>query len=115
MTTNLNTMKLDKINSETAFNYKYLLRRMLPYIKPLTFRILTAFFLAIPLGLLDGITAFMLKPYIDVVVNGENITYFNDTLTRDFLSIIIPPGIIFFAGVQGMLRYLNVYLADWIS
>ncbi len=115
MTTNLNTMKLDKINSETAFNYKYLLRRMLPYIKPLTFRILTAFFLAIPLGLLDGITAFMLKPYIDVVVNGENISYFNYTLTRDFLSIIIPPGIIFFAGVQGMLKYLNVYLADWIS
>ena len=88
---------------------------MYPYIKPLMFRIVLTFVLAIPLGLLDGVTAFVLKPYIDVVVNGDTLTYFNYTLTRDILSVIIPPGIVIFAGIQGVLRYLNTYLSDWIS
>ena len=108
-------MKLNEIQTENAFNYKYLLDRMYPYIKPLMFRIVITFALAIPLGLLDGVTAFVLKPYIDVVVNGDTLTYFNYTLTRDILSVIIPPGIVIFAGIQGVLRYLNTYLSDWIS
>lgn len=108
-------MKLSEIQTENAFNYKYLLDRMYPYIKPLMFRIVITFALAIPLGLLDGVTAFVLKPYIDVVVNGDTLTYFNYTLTRDILSVIIPPGIVIFAGIQGVLRYLNTYLSDWIS
>ncbi len=108
-------MKLNEIQTENAFNYKYLLDRMYPYIKPLMFRIVLTFVLAIPLGLLDGVTAFVLKPYIDVVVNGDTLTYFNYTLTRDILSVIIPPGIVIFAGIQGVLRYLNTYLSDWIS
>ncbi len=108
-------MRLDKINSDNAFNYAYLLKRIYPYIKPLTFRIAVAFLLAIPLGLLDGATAFVLKPYIDVVVNGNTLTVGGYNLTRDFLAMIIPPGIIIFAGIQGVLRYLNTYLSDWIS
>ncbi len=108
-------MKLDDIQTNNAFDYGYLIKRIYPYIKPLTFRIIVAFMLAIPLGLLDGITAFVLKPYIDVVVNGNTLVYFNFELTRDLLSKIIPPGIIVFAGIQGTLRYLNTYLADWIS
>ncbi len=108
-------MKLDKISTKTAFDYGYLLKRIFPYIKPLLFRIFLTFFLAVPLGLLDGATAFVLKPYIDVVVNGNTITVFDLTLTRDILAKIIPPGIVVFAGVQGVLRYLNTYLSDWIS
>ena len=108
-------MKLNEIKTTNAFDYKYLLDRMYPYIKPLMFRIVITFALAIPLGLLDGVTAFVLKPYIDVVVNGDTLTYFNYTLTRDILSVIIPPGIVIFAGIQGVLRYLNTYLSDWIS
>ncbi len=108
-------MKLDEIKTETAFNYKYLLKRIFPYIKPVMFRILIAFLLAIPLGLLDGITAFALKPYIDVVVNGNSYTLGAYVLTRDFLAMWIPPAIVMFAGIQGILRYLNTYLADWIS
>lgn len=108
-------MKLNEIQTTNAFNYKYLLNRMFPYIKPLMFRIILTFILAVPLGLLDGATAFVLKPYIDVVVNGDTLTYFGYTLTRDILSVIIPPGIVAFAGAQGILRYLNTYLSDWIS
>ncbi len=108
-------MKLDEIKTKSAFDYSYLLKRMFPYIKPVLFRILIAFFLAIPLGLLDGVTAFALKPYIDVVVNGNTLTYGTITLTRDILSVWIPPSIVVFAGAQGVLRYLNTYLSDWIS
>ncbi len=108
-------MKLDDIQTQKAFDYKYLLNRIFPYIKPLMFRILIAFFLAIPLGLLDGATAFVLKPYIDVVVNGQTLVLFGCTLTRDFLATIIPPGVVLFAAFQGTLRYLNTYLTDWIS
>lgn len=108
-------MKLDDIKTNSAFNYSYLLKRMYPYIRPVLFRIIIAFFLAIPLGLLDGVTAFALKPYIDVVVNGDILTYGNLILTRDILACWIPPGIVVFAGVQGVLRYLNTYLSDWIS
>ena len=108
-------MKLDKITTNSAFDYGYLLKRMWPYIKPVFFRIIIAFVLAIPLGLLDGVTAFALKPYIDVVVNGDTLSYGNINLTRDILAFWIPPGIVIFAGIQGVLRYLNTYLSDWIS
>ena len=108
-------MKLSNIKTDNAFNYGDLMKKMFPYIKPVLFRIVVTFFLAIPLGLLDGVTAFALKPYIDVVVNGNTLTYFNYTLTRDVLSVIIPPGIVLFAAFQGILKYLNTYFTDWIS
>ncbi|MBQ2983552.1 MAG: ATP-binding cassette domain-containing protein [Candidatus Gastranaerophilales bacterium] len=108
-------MKLEQITTANAFNYRYLLKRIFPYIKPVLFRIVIAFLLTIPLGLLDGVTAFVLKPYIDVVINGDTLTYGNVVLTRDILGFWIPPGIVIFAGVQGLLRYSNTYLTDWIS
>ncbi len=108
-------MKLDEIKTARAFDYKYLLKRIFPYIKPVLFRIMIAFLLTIPLGLLDGVTAFALKPYIDVVINGDTLTYGNVVLTRDVLGFWIPPGIVIFACVQGLLRYSNTYLTDWIS
>jgi len=108
-------MKLNQIKTDNAFDYGYLLKRIFPYIKPVLFRIIVAFALAIPLGLLDGVTAFVLKPYIDVVVNGQTLDLWGYTLTRDFLAAIIPPGVVIFAGIQGVLRYLNTYLSSWIS
>ena len=108
-------MKLEQITTANAFNYRYLLKRIFPYIKPVLFRIVIAFLLTIPLGLLDGVTALVLKPYIDVVINGDTLTYGNVVLTRDILGFWIPPGIVIFAGVQGLLRYSNTYLTDWIS
>ena len=108
-------MKLALSNANTAFNYKYLLSRLFPYIKPFLFRIFIAFAVAVPLGLLDGATAFALKPYIDVVVNGNPMIVKGFELTRDLLAALIPFLIVLFAGVQGVLRYLNAYLSDWIS
>lgn len=108
-------MDLSKISTETAFNYGYLTKKIFPYIKPLIPRIIIAFLVAMPLGLLDGVTAFALKPYIDVVIDGKTMVVAGFTLTRDLLAAVIPLGIVLFAGVQGLLKYLNGYLADWIS
>ena len=108
-------MKLSTIKTDKAFNYGYLLNRMWPYIKPVLPRIIIGFSLAIPLGLLDGATAFVLKPYIDVVINGNTYAYKNFMLTRDILATIIPWAIMLFAIIQGLLKYANSYLTDWIS
>ncbi len=108
-------MKLELSSAKTAFDYKFLMTRLFPYLKPHLFRIFVTFFLAVPLGLLDGATAFALKPYIDVVVNGNTIVCKGFELTRDILVNFIPFLIVAFATVQGFLRYLNSYLTDWLS
>ena len=108
-------MKLDTISIDRAFDYGYLLKRIWPYIKPVMFRIIIGFMLAIPLGLLDGATAFALKPYIDVVINGETYAWKGFVLTRDLLAAIIPWAIMLFAVIQGLLKYINSNLTDWIS
>ncbi len=108
-------MDLSQISTSTAFNYGYLTKKIFPYIKPLIPRIIIAFLVAMPLGLLDGVTAFALKPYIDVVIDGKTMVVAGFTLTRDLLAAVIPAGIVIFAGIQGLLKYLNGYLADWIS
>ena len=108
-------MKLAATNTDRAFDYGYLLGRIWPYIKPVMFRIVIGIALAIPLGLLDGAVAFALKPYIDIVINGNTFVYKGLTLTRDLLAALIPWIVILLAIVQGVLKYLNSYLTDWIS
>lgn len=108
-------MNLTKTSAQQAFNYSYLTKRLFPYIRPILFRVILGAIIAIPLGLLDGITAFALKPYIDVVVNGNTMAIRGFELTRDLLAYLIPWLIICFALVQGLLKYYNTYLADWVS
>lgn len=108
-------MKLAQTRTDNAFDYAFLFGRIYPYIKPLLPRIVLAFVLSIPLGLLDGATAFALKPYIDVVVNGKPMMIRGFELTRDLLAALIPWLIVGFAVVQGVLKYTNAYLTDWLS
>ncbi len=108
-------MKLAKTTTATAFNYIFLSKRIFPYVKPLIPRMLLAFILAIPLGLLDGATAYALRPYIDVVVNGNTMIVRGFELTRDLLATLIPWLIVGFAVMQGVLKYINAYLTDWLS
>lgn len=96
-------MKLKDTQALDSFNYGYLLKRVYKYIKPYMFRVIMGFIIAIPVGLLDGVVAYALKPYMDEVLIKKNM----------LLAVIIPFGIVFFAGLQGVLRYLNEYLANW--
>lgn len=109
--------KLQKTVSKDAFNYKYLLGEIFPYIKPVLPRAIINLAIAIPLGLLDGVVALSLKPYLDYVVNGSaehTWTFFGITVySQAFLAMIIPFGIVGFALFQGVLKYVSNYLTDW--
>lgn len=112
-------MKLNATTAQNSFKYGWLLSRIMPYIKPYWFRILLGFVIAIPLGLLDGVTAFALKPYMDYVIGGSvlsfNILEWHFEISSLQMSFILPLGIILFAAIQGVLRYLNEYLSAWTS
>lgn len=110
-------MKLNDTVSKDAFRYGYLLQRIYPYLKPVLFRAILGVIIAIPLGLLDGVTAIALKPYLDNVINGNPHSTFEfiglTFRSQHFWATIIPPAIIAFAIIQGGLKYANTYLTDW--
>ena len=90
---------------------------MFPYIKVVLWRSILLFLLAIPLGLLDGVVALSLRPYMDFVVNGNEAQTFElwgkTYYLQEFFIKLIPIGIIGFALIQGVLKYICNYLSDW--
>lgn len=112
-------MKLSATTAKNSFKYGWLLARIFPYIKPYWFRILLGFLIAIPLGLLDGVTAFALKPYMDYVIGGKALEFsvlnHDVVITSIQMAFLLPIGVILFAGFQGVLRYLNGYFSTWTS
>ena len=112
-------MKLNMTTAQNSFKYGWLLSRIWPYIKPYMFRIICGFLVAIPLGLLDGVTAFALKPFMDYVVGKQDWVFHifthEFTLTWQVFAYIIPFGVVAFAAFQGILRYLNDYISAWTS
>ena len=109
--------KLQDTASKDAFNYKYLLGKIFPYIKPVLPRAILNLAIAVPLGLLDGVVALSLKPYLDYVINGNpehTWSFLGITVhSQAFLAAIIPFGIVAFALLQGVLKYASNYLTDW--
>ncbi len=105
--------KLKNTVSKDAFRYGYLSKKIAPFLKPHVPRILLNMLLAIPLGLLDGVVAFALKPYMDCVINGQTWKFLGFTIEQNVLATAIPFGIVTFAVIQGLLRYSNNYLTDW--
>ena len=115
----IHSYKLSSTSAQNSFKYSWLLSRIWPYIKPYWFRILLGFAIAIPLGLLDGVTAFALKPYMDYVIGGKAFNYswhnFNISISSLQMAFLIPAGVVLFAALQGVLRYLNGYFSYWVS
>ena len=68
-------MKLSSTEANNSFRYSWLLKRIFPFIKPYLFRIFIGIIIALPLGLLDGVTAYVLKPYMDFVISGKTFEY----------------------------------------
>lgn len=112
-------MKLSKTTAQNSFKYSWLLSRIYPYIKPYLFRIILGFLIAIPLGLLDGVTAFALKPFMDYVVGQHDWIFhlFGREYSISYMTLaaIIPFGVVLFAAFQGIMRYLNDYISAWTS
>lgn len=112
-------MKLKDTTAANSFRYSWLMGRAFPFVKPFLFRIFLGVLVAIPVGLLDGIVAFALKPYMDYVIGQQdlvmNLGGHTVTVAYSLLAAIIPFGVVFFAMFQGIMRYLNDYLTDWTS
>lgn len=112
-------MKLSATKAENSFKYGWLLSRIWPYVRPYLFRVILGFLIAVPLGLLDGVTAFALKPYMDYVIGGKDLeftVFHNDFVINSAqMSVILPVGVVLFAAFQGVLRYLNGYFSTWTS
>ena len=112
-------MKLEETTAQNSFRYSWLLKRMFPFIKPYLPRIIIGFIIALPLGLLDGVTAFALKPYMDYVIGGSNLEFslwgMNFTFTNRQLAFIIPIGVVAFTAIQGVLQYINQYICVWTT
>ncbi len=111
--------KLNTTVSKDAFRYGYLLNKIYPYIKPYWARIIINLIIAVPLGLLDGVVALSLRPYMDLVINGNPSVTYNilghDIQLQAGFAAIIPIGIVLFAAFQGVLKYLSHYLTDWLG
>lgn len=110
-------LKLKDTNTKYAFSYGFLLNKMWPYIKKVLPRTMMLFLLAIPLGLLDGVVAFALRPYMDYVVNGNETQMYelwgHQIYLQSFFIKFIPFAIVAFALIQGLLKYACSYLSEW--
>lgn len=78
---------------------------MYPYVKPYWFRALAAVLVTIPIGSMDAVIAWSLKPYMDVVMveKSAGATWY------------IPILIIIFSCLQSALSYLATYLNTWVG
>lgn len=90
-------------NMYTVVNYK----KMLPYVKPYWKRALLAVLITIPIGSMDAVIAWALKPYMDVVmVEKQNM---------GGSAMFIPIVIIVFSLSQSLLTYLATYMNTWVG
>ena len=80
-------------------------KKMWPFIKPYWFRAVVAVLLSIPIGALDAVVAWALRPFMDVVLVEKNIGS----------SWYIPFAIVGFTIVQGGLNYFATYLNAWVG
>jgi len=95
--------KKENIVLQNSFIQNY--RRMWPYVKPYWFRALMSVLLAAPIGMLDGVIAMSLKPYMDLVMIDKSLQ----------AAWYIPIVIVLFTSVQGGLTYGANYLNTWVG
>ena len=92
---------IDKIKN-THFVYDY--SQMMPYIRPYWGRALLAVLVTIPVGAMDAVIAWALKPYMDVMMIEQNThTYW------------IPLVIVVFSIIQGIFTFTSMYLNSWVG
>ncbi|MDD4556648.1 MAG: ABC transporter transmembrane domain-containing protein [Alphaproteobacteria bacterium] len=80
-------------------------KKVWPYIKPYKFRAILAILLAIPVGALDAVIAWSLKPFMDVVLIEK----------KTEITLYLPLLIVLFTTIQGFLTYTTIYLNSWVG
>ncbi len=93
---------IQKIKSSNVIvNYS----KMYPFVRPYLTRAILAILITIPVGGMDAIIAWALKPYMDVVLIEKNVS----------ATVYLPLLIIAFSLVQSILNYLAGYLNGWVG
>lgn len=82
-------------------------RKILVYVRPYWFRALVAVLITIPIGSMDAVIAWSLRPYMDVVMVEKN--------TGSSSTYLIPVLIVVFSCVQSLLNYTATYLNTWVG
>ncbi len=95
--------KLIPEGKEINFSQHY--KKMWPFVKPYWGRALIGLLLCIPIGALDSVVAWALKPYMDLVLVDKT----------DQSPAYIPLLIVAFTTVQGFLNYAATYLNTWVG
>ena len=92
---------IDKIKN-THFIYDY--SQMMPYIRPYWGRALLGVLITIPVGAMDAVIAWSLKPYMDVMM-----------IEQSAKTYWIPLIIVIFSILQGALTFASTYLNMWVG
>ena len=92
----------DKIkNTQMIANY----RKMWPYIKPYRVRAILAVLVTIPIGSFDAMTAWILKPYMDVIL-----------VEKQAAAVSLMPLVILIgSALQSLCNYAATYLNTWVG
>ena len=86
-------------------NFSEHYKKMWPFVKPYWFRALLAVLMSIPIGALDAVVAWSLRPFMDVVLVEKNVN----------ASWYIRFAIVGFTLIQGALNYSATYLNAWVG
>lgn len=78
---------------------------ILPYAKPYWFRTLIAVFITVPVGSMDAVIAWSLKPFMDVVLVEKQTGW----------TSYIPLMIIIFSVLQAVFTYIATYMNTWVG
>ena len=81
--------------------------KIYPYVKPYWIRALIAILITIPIGSMDAVIAWSLKPYMDVVMLEQQ--------TTASQTMLIPILIIVFSSLQSLFNYTATYLNTWVG
>lgn len=81
--------------------------KILPYVKPYWKRALLAVLITLPIGAMDAVIAWSLKPYMDVVMLEKQ--------TTTFQTALIPFLIILFSAIQSVFNYTATYMNTWVG
>ncbi len=79
--------------------------RIYPYVKPYRGRALLAVLITIPIGSFDALTAWILKPYMDIVLVEKQVA------AASFMPLLI----VFASAFQSFCNYGAVYLNTWVG
>ena len=91
-----------KLNAVPAIrNYE----RMFPYVRPYLTRAVLAVLVTIPIGSFDALTAWILKPYMDVVLVEKQVKAVS----------LMPLVILLGSAMQSLCNYAATYLNTWVG